>query len=179
MTADAPGEINRIAVIGCSGAGKSTLSRQLGERLRIPVVHLDCLFWKSGWIESPRDDFAKRVRDAVAADRWVLDGNFGSTQHIVLPAADTIVWLDFPRRICMWRIMKRLITYFGRTRPDLPDGCPEQVDFEFLEYVWTFHEDTRPRMIGRLGQRSADQTLVVLRSPADVAQFRREMGIDT
>ena len=64
-----------------------------------------------------------------------------------------------------------------RTRPDLPDGCPEKVDFVFLEYVWNFQNDTRPRIMSRLGERRADQTLAILRNPADVSRFRRAMGI--
>ena len=170
--------MNRIAVIGCPGSGKSTLSRPLGERLGVPVVHLDRLFWRPGWVEAPPAEFVIKVSHAVSGQRWVLDGNFGSTQHIVLPAADAIIWLDFPRHICMWRITKRLLTYFGRTRPDLPEGCPEKVDFVFLEYVWNFPQDARPRIISRLAQRRPDQTLVILRGPADVTGFEREMGIE-
>lgn len=171
--------MNRIAVIGCSGSGKSTLSRTLGKRLDIPIVHLDQLFWQPGWVESPQPAFAERVRQAVQADRWILDGTFRATWHIVMPAADTIVWLDFPRHVCLWRVTKRLLTYFGRTRPDLPDGCPEKIDLEFLEYIWTFHEEYRPRIISRLAQRRADQRLILLRGPADVERFASEMGIET
>jgi adenylate kinase family enzyme len=169
--------MNRVAVIGCSGSGKSTLSRELGARLNIPVIHLDCVFWQPGWIEPPREEFAANVRKVVAGEHWILDGNYGNTQHIVLPAADTIVWLDLPRRVCMWRVIKRLIMYFGRNRPDLAEGCPEKVDFEFLEYVWNFPTDSRPRMMSRLARRRADQTLIILRDAADVSRFRREMGI--
>lgn len=170
--------MNRIAVIGSPGSGKSTLARKLGERLNIPVVHLDRLFWRAGWVELSSAAFAEKVRDAVCTERWVLDGNFGSTQHIVLPAADAIVWLDLPRHVCLWRAATRLCKYLGRTRPDLPDGCPEKLDFEFFEYIWTFHEHARPRIISRLGHRRADQTLVILNRSADVARFMREIGID-
>ena len=81
------------------------------------------------------------------------------------------MWLDLPRATCMWRVTKRLCAYLGRTRPDLPEGCPEKLDFEFLEYIWTFHEHARPRIIARLTYRRADQRLIVLREPAEVARF--------
>jgi adenylate kinase family enzyme len=135
------------------------------------------VFWQPGWIEPPREEFAANVRKVVAGEHWILDGNYGNTQHIVLPAADSIVWLDLPRRVCMWRVIKRLIMYFGGNRPDLAEGCPEKVDFEFLEYVWNFPTDSRPRMMSRLAQRRADQTLIILRDAADVSRFRREMRI--
>jgi adenylate kinase family enzyme len=169
--------MNRIAVIGCGGSGKSTLSRQLGERLGIEVVHLDQLYWRPNWTPSPQELFAAKVRRAVAAERWILDGNFGSTQHLVLSAADTVVWLDIPRAICAYRVIKRLIAYHGKTRPDLPAGCPEKLDFEFLEWVLTFPEQGRPRIIAKLAQRPPDQRLIVLRNPADVAQFKRDLGL--
>jgi adenylate kinase family enzyme len=171
--------MNRIAVIGCSGAGKSTLARQLGERLAIPVIHLDQLFWRPGWTESPHAAFEAKVSDAVRADRWILDGTFRAMWHIVMPAVDTVVWLDFPRHVCLWRVTKRLLNYLGRTRPDLPEGCPEKIDLEFLEFIWTFNEDYRPRIISRLDQRRPDQRLITFRGPADVARFTREMGIET
>lgn len=171
--------MNRIAVIGPPGSGKSTLSRRLGERLDVPVTHLDCLYWNPCWVETPRPAFADKVRDAVSGDRWVLDGNYGSTQHIVLPAADTIVFLDFPRAICAWRVVARYLAHRGRSRPDMNPGCPEQLNFEFIEYIWTFHEHARPRIISRLAQRRADQRLIILNAPADVARFTREMGIET
>ncbi len=170
--------MNRIAVIGCSGSGKTTLARRLGERLNVPVVHLDKLFWRPGWVESPQPVFAARVAESVRRDRWILDGTFRATWHIVMPAADTVIWLDFPRHVCLWRVTKRLSRYLGRTRPDLPDGCPEKIDLEFVEYIWRFNEDYRPRIIARLDQRRPDQRLIVLRGPGDVARFIREMGSD-
>ena len=171
--------MNRIAVIGPPGSGKSTLARRLGERMNIPVTHLDCLFWNAGWVETPRAKFAEKVRRAVSADRWILDGGYGSTQHIVFPAADTIVFLDFPRAICLWRVIARYFAHRGRSRPDIAPGCAEKIDFEFIEYIWTYREDVRPPIILRLAGRRVDQRLVVLNGPAEVARFEREMGIET
>lgn len=171
--------MNRVVVIGCSGAGKSTLATRLGERLDIPVVHLDRLFWQPGWVESPRAEFEQRVTDAVQRDRWIVDGTFIGTQHLIMPAADTIVWFDFPRSICLWRVTSRWFAHRGgRTRRDMTEDCPEKIDFEFLEFIWTFRESYRPRIVARLDQLRPDQRLIILRKPADVARFSREMGID-
>ena len=102
-------------------------------------------------------------------------GNFGSTQHVVFPAADTLVWLDFSRAVCLYRVIKRLIAYHGRTRPDLPEGCPEKLDFEFLEWVLTFPEQGRRRIIDTLAVHALDQRLIVLRNPAEVERFLHEL----
>lgn len=170
-------EMNRIAVIGCSGAGKSTLSRQLGERLGILLVHLDRLFWKSGWGESPPEKFARRIRDAVASDRWIVDGTYLKMHHLVWPRADTIVFLDFPRAICLWRVLSRYLAHRGRARPDMTAGCPEKIDLEFIEFIWTFSADYRPRIISRLNELRADQRVIMLSGAADVTRFRRKMNI--
>jgi adenylate kinase family enzyme len=164
--------VNRVCVIGCSGAGKSTLSNRLGQSLQIPVAHLDRLFWRAGWVESPRDEFEQRVREAASGDRWIIDGTFISTQHLIMPRADTIVWFDFPRSTCLWRVARRWFEHRGgRTRTDMTEGCPEKIDFEFLEFIWTFNEDYRPRIVKRLEQLRSDQRLVILRTPEAVARF--------
>jgi adenylate kinase family enzyme len=169
--------MNRIAVIGCSGAGKSTLSQRLGRWLDIPVVHLDRLFWQPGWVESLRPQFEQRVRDAVQGDRWIIDGTFIGTQHLIMPRADTVIWLDFRRSICMWRVLRRLWTHRGgRTRADMPAGCGEKIDFEFLEFIWTFRESYRPRIVTQLRQCRPEQRLIILRTPADVERFGAELG---
>ena len=68
--------MERIVIIGCGGAGKSTLARQLGEKLNIPVVHLDKLWWKPNWVESSREEFDAKLARELAKPRWIMDGNF-------------------------------------------------------------------------------------------------------
>ena len=85
--------VKRVMVIGCSGAGKSTLAIRLGRRLGLPVVHLDQRFWKPGWVETPDDEWDERMRELVAEERWVIDGNYGRTQVMRMERADTIIFL--------------------------------------------------------------------------------------
>lgn len=138
--------MQRIVILGNSGSGKSTLARTLGQRLGLPVVHLDRLFWEPGWIEADTSLFRQRVREAVAGDAWVCEGNYSrKTFDLRLPTADLIIWLDTPRRTCMRRVMLR--SALNRPRADKPDGCSEKIDREFLKflhYVWQFDRVTRP-----------------------------------
>lgn len=99
--------MKRIAIIGSPGAGKSTLAWQLGEILGLPVFHLDRLFWKPGWIPSPKSLWIAMQSTLVTRDSWIIDGNYGSTLHIRVEAADTIIFLDFPRYICLGQAVKR------------------------------------------------------------------------
>ncbi len=137
--------MRRVLVIGPCGAGKSTLSVELGRRLALPVHHLDRLHWHPGWVEGDKDKLIEQVAAITADDRWLIDGNYGSTMARRLARADTIVYLDFPIRLCFWRALKRIWTWRGRSRPDMTEGCPERFDLEFLLYILRWNQGPRPR----------------------------------
>jgi len=163
--------MQRVLVIGHCGAGKSTLAAKLGSILKLPVVHLDQYFWKPGWVETEQDAWQEAVRRLVSGEQWIIDGNYDRTLDIRLPRADTVILLDFPTRICMWRIMKRVISGFGRTRPDLAPGCPEKIDLEFLRWAWRFRRDVRPRVFAALEKFYQGGELIILATPAEVSAF--------
>ncbi|MET3576327.1 adenylate kinase family enzyme [Bhargavaea ullalensis] len=106
--------MDRIMLIGSGGAGKSTLARKLGERLGIDVHHLDALLWKPGWELTTRDEQRKIQSGLFDGKRWIVDGNYGATMDERLQAADTVIFLDMPRRLCLYRILKRRIRSTGR-----------------------------------------------------------------
>jgi adenylate kinase family enzyme len=95
--------MKRILIIGSGGAGKSTLSRCLQKLLGIPLVHLDSIFWKPGWVETPRPEWKRIVCELVQGDSWIMDGNYSGTLDIRIDACDTIIFLDLPRTTCSWR----------------------------------------------------------------------------
>lgn len=164
--------MKRIAIIGGGGAGKSTLARALGERLGLPVTHLDTEFWQPGWVMTPRDEQTTRQRLMVARPTWVIDGNYGGTMEIRLTAADTIIYLDFPRRLCLYRIIKRRLQYAGKTRPDMAAGCPERLTWDFILWVWNYRRAKRPGVLHRLAELEAlGTTIVRLHDPAEVRRF--------
>jgi adenylate kinase family enzyme len=68
--------MQRIVILGNSGSGKSTLAREIGQRMGLPAVHLDPLFWEAGWVEPDNEAFRERVRQAVAGDTWICEGNY-------------------------------------------------------------------------------------------------------
>ena len=88
--------MQRVLVIGSPGAGKSTLSHALAARTGLPLHHLDRMFWLSGWIERDRDEGRAVLKQVLAQDRWIIDGNYGSTLPLRIARADTVVWLDYP-----------------------------------------------------------------------------------
>ncbi len=163
--------MKRVIIIGSGGAGKSTLASRLGELLQLEVVHLDTLYWKPGWVKTDGSRWKEVVEALAARDSWIMDGNFGGTLELRLEAADTAIFLDFPRRLCLWRILLRWCRYRGRSRPELPLGCDEGLDWEFVKWVWTFPELERPRILEMLEGSAPKVSLFVLKGPAEVEQF--------
>ena len=167
--------IQKVLIIGSGGAGKFTLARQLGAILSLEVVHLDALYWHPGWVETPKPKWREVVQDLLQQETWIMDGNYGSTLDIRLAIADTVIFLDFPRLLCLWRVFKRWWQYANETRPDMAAGCPEKLDWEFLYWVWTYPSRHRSTILEKLSQLAPEQRVLILRSPSAVQQFLQEL----
>jgi len=161
-------------VVGCSGAGKSTFARRLGAALGLPVTHLDRLFWRPGWTQAPRDEFHAAQQEIVASAAWVIDGNYGASMHLRLPRADTVVFLDLPRRVCLRRVLVRSLREYGQDKQ--APGCPERFDWEFYSYVWHWPKDHRGRTVRRLAEQGAHARRIVLSRPREAEEFLRRIG---
>ena len=161
--------MQRILVIGSPGSGKSTLAAEIARRTGLPLIHLDQHAWLPGWVERDRDEWKAMVGELIAGERWVIDGNYGGTLESRLVRADTVIDLEFPAPLCVWRILKRVATTRGRVRPDMAQGCPEQFNFEFLLYTAAFPFTARKRADAKLARFTGQR--IHLRSPAEVRRF--------
>ena len=159
----------RILIVGSGGAGKSTLSRTLGKRLNLQVVHLDSLFWNPGWIPTPKPEFLVKVKQELSKPEWIMDGNFDSTLELRAKHADLIIFLDYSHIICLYRACKRAWTYRGTTRPDMGEGCPEKIDWEFIRWIWRYPKDARPKMLELMSK--ADLDVLILGSPKETERW--------
>lgn len=153
--------MERIMIIGCGGSGKSTLARQLGEKLNLPVVHLDKLFWKPGWEHVSREEFDCLHREALKGEKWILDGNFDRTMAERAKYCDTIIYLDFSRFACLMGVTKRILTTYGTVRPDMGEGCPERIDWAFLQWVWNFNKEKREKNYRLLNETDGIEKIVL------------------
>ena len=94
-------------LIGPSGCGKSTVGKRIAERLNVPYIQLDELFWKPNWAESTDEELFPKLEKALSPDEWVLDGNYNRTTSIKWKRVQMVVFLDLPFRIVLYRIIKR------------------------------------------------------------------------
>jgi len=167
--------MQRVIIIGPCGSGKSTLARELAPQLGLPLVHMDQLGWQPGWVETPDDELRARLAEAVAGERWLIEGNYGSLLAPRLERADTVIYLDFPIRLCLWRLLRRVWTTRGRVRADMAEGCPERFDAAFFWYVAKWNYGPRPRTEAKLAGYKG--TLIRLRDPKALARWRAEQGL--
>src|SRR5688500_18084376 len=162
---------SRILVVGSGGSGKSTLARRIAARTGLPLIHLDTLYWKPGWVEPSKEEWKATVARLIAGERWVMDGNYGGTMPERIAAADTVVVLDLPRVVCLWRAVRRRFEVAGRERLDMAPGCPEHLTWEFARWIWTYPATRLPAILRRLAELRPDQRGIVLRSAAEIEAF--------
>ena len=163
--------MRKVLIIGSGGAGKSTFARRLGKILKLEVIHLDALYWNAGWVETPKPEWAERVAELVKRDAWIMDGNYSGTFDLRLKACDTVVFLDMPRLVCLWRVLKRLLIYRNRSRPDMAAGCYEKFNWEFILWVWNYPKRTRPKILAWMRENSGSKKVVWLHSPAEAERY--------
>ena len=162
--------MQRIMIIGCPGSGKSTLARALGERLDLPVVHLDRLWWKPGWENVTQEEFDQRLGNALKLEQWIIDGNFSRTVETRLEKCDTVIYLDFSRWQCLWGMLQRVLGSYGKVRPDMSPGCPERFDREFVKFIWNFNKNNRVRNYTWIAK-AKHARAVVLKNRREVKRF--------
>ena len=123
---------DRIVVVGRTGSGKTTLARELAASLGIPHVELDALYFGPQFSTVPLSVLRERTIDAVSGERWVTDGNKKAVRDLVWPRADTVVWLDYPLVVSLWRLGKRAVWRTSKVQAEASQagdrkGIPKQL----------------------------------------------------
>ena len=161
--------MQKVLILGCPGAGKSTFARRLHAVTGLPLHYLDRLWHRPDRSTAAPEDFDRALAQILAQDRWIVDGNYLRTLPRRLARCDAVVLLDYPRRVCLFRALRRILTWRGRTRPDMAAGCPERLDGEFVRWIWEFHRTQRPQVLELLDGWTGE--LRVFRSPCACAGF--------
>jgi adenylate kinase family enzyme len=157
--------MRRVAIIGCGGAGKTTLALELGQILGLPVVHIDAHWWRApGASSEPWPAIHRRL---VAADAWIIDGMKPGILAERLERADTVLFLDLPRRTCLRAVAERRLRFGRRPRPEL--GRPDRLTWAYVRWVWRFPRDVRPSIVDHLAQSACE--VVVLRRRSEIDAY--------
>lgn len=163
--------MNRILVIGSAGSGKSTLSRKLHYILDLPVIHLDTYFWNANWVPKSNEDWERIIEQFTNEEQWIMDGNYSKTMDMRISRADLIIFLDMPRFLCIYRIIKRRMMYHKKSRPDMNQECEEKLDWEFMKWVWNYRKRSRVNTIKKLEEIKGHKEVVILRTRKEVEEF--------
>lgn len=164
-------------IIGQPGGGKSWLAAEMGRITKLPVVHIDHIHWQAGWVERSREEKTRLCREVHARDVWIFEGGHSVTWPERMARADTLIWIDAPLWLRYWRVLRRTFVNYGRTRPDLPDGCPEQINWEFLRWIWDTRNSARRRMRAILADPPPHLTCHYLRGPGPARAFLRGLTL--
>jgi adenylate kinase family enzyme len=163
--------MRKILVIGSGGSGKTTIAKRLSNILGIEVVHLDALYWNPGWVETPKPEWRRTIESLIERDSWIMDGNYSGTLDLRTEACDTVIFLDMPTWICLYRALKRYLKYRNRNRPDLDAGCQEKLDLTFILWIWSYKKRTRPNIVKLIQENCSGKSVIWLQSNADVERF--------
>jgi adenylate kinase family enzyme len=158
--------IRRIMIFGRPGSGKSTFSYYLSNTLNIPLFHLDKYFYISNWNERNYDEFIAIQKNLVSNDMWIIDGNSTKSLEIRYKSADLILYFNFPRYLCYFRILKR---YFKPNKffDDRAKDCKEQITWSLLKYMWGF-ENRVTKSIKFLQKKYPEGVFVEIRGSGDL-----------
>ncbi len=168
--------LRRIVVIGAAGSGKSTLAEAVSTRLGLPHIELDEIFWGPNWAAMPRDMFRARVSEMVGGDAWVAAGNYSSARDLLWARADTLVWLDLPLPLILWRLLRRTLRRVVR-RETLWGGNQETWRGAFFSreslfpYAVRQHGRFRRELAVLVAQTHPHLTLIRLRTPSEVTTW--------
>jgi adenylate kinase family enzyme len=175
--------VRRIAVTGPAGAGKSRLADELGRLLGIRVLHLDALFWKPGWVATPRDEFEALQRRELAAESWIVDAQFDDMLPDWVQTADTVAFVDASPLTCLWRVSRR------RLNRQAGVGTPSSAGTEparfhralgkFLRNQWRYRRTVRRELLAELGRERDGRRVVVLRRRSDLSALLSDVDSAT
>lgn len=163
--------MKRVSVIGCPGSGKTSFSREIEVATGLPLIHLDMMYHDQSYsYQTDTSSWRSRVLGETKKKSWIIDGNYKSTFDIRLPKSDTIIFLDYPTYLSIWRAIKRRIQFRKKVREDMPPTWKEKLDWNFFLFILKFNHNIAPK-IRQLLESYGDKDIVIIRSPRQARAY--------
>ena len=158
--------MNKIMVIGCPGSGKSTLSRELSKLTGLPVYYLDMMNWNPDKTTVEKSVFRQRLAEAIAQEKWIIDGNYKRTIELRMQQCDTVFLFDLPVEVCLQGVTDRI----GKERYDLP-WLETELDPEFKQFIEDFPKDTLPYIYELIEKYKDEKRVIIFKSREEADGF--------
>ncbi|MHB1208433.1 MAG: P-loop NTPase family protein [Acidimicrobiales bacterium] len=165
--------MQRIAIVGSPGSGKTRLARAMSERTGIALISLDHKYWKPDWRETPEEQWRAIHGELAQRECWIMDGTYVDTIDDRLDMADTIISLRYGRARCTLRVLRRIITHYGKDVQ--APGCPEKLSLEFLRYVWRFPLVQQPLIDAAIKRHASGLAVVRVANNRQRAKFLAQL----
>lgn len=169
--------MKRVLIIGNNASGKTTMAKILAEKLNLPLVHLDRLYWRDNWEHATNEEFDRLLKNELEKSEWIIDGNIKRTLPTRLKYCDTVIYLDFPSWFCVLNAIRRLIQNYGKSRSDVGGNCEEKLDwnaFQFIHSIWQFNRKNRQNFYDLLEQ-AKNVKVIFLKNRKQVKKFLNEV----
>ncbi len=169
--------MRRVVVFGTTGSGKSTVAERLAGRIGLRVVELDALYWGRDWQPAPVELFRHRVERETVGEGWIVVCNYGQVRDLVWQPADTLIWLDLPLPLVMWRLLRRTIRRIATQEELWGTGNRESLRGAFFSrdsiLLWALrtHYRNRKRFALECEFLAREKQVVRLRSTREVERF--------
>lgn len=153
--------------MGNSGSGKSTLAKKLGQRLNMPVYHLDKELLVGDYQKLPNVKRIAKHGLLINKPSWIIDGNYSKDLEPRFKKADLVIFISTSRLIVFPRILKRAI-FKGQDKDTVPLSANHQLlTWNFLKFVAKYNRRKRLKIIRELCKQADTKLLIIKNQPVE------------
>lgn len=159
-------EMRKVIIIGNAGSGKTTFAKKLHQKTKLPLVHLDKVYWIGEWEHISREEFDAELQKELEKEQWIIDGNYDRTISHRLKYCDTVFYFELPRIVCLWGSTQRVFKNYGKCRDDMGGNCIERFDkrkFDLYKMILSFGKSKRLKY-RQLLKSFPDKNIVIFKS---------------